>query len=263
MTNIPTTTLRPGFLVSLKTSLTGNVTYSKRTIEADHQTDDGARLASWETERTIANAAEFESGGKARGFARTAITRVCSTTTFGFLCPEARGDELGAGIAEARRIAEEFNATATVSNLYVGVIVGRVAQDDAEAVRAINQEVRSLLDDMGRGIKNLDVAAVRDAANKARSLGQMLTPQAAERVQKAIDAARDVARRMVKAGEQAAQAVDAATLSAIASARTAFLDLDDAKEIGEVKAEPRGLDLEPEAPGTPAQPAAPIARLEF
>ena len=129
-----TTTLRPGFLVSLKTSLTGNVSYSTATIESDHETAAGELKARWETERTVSDPAEHEAGIKARSAARTAITRLCSTSTFGLLCPETRGDELAAAIAEARAVADKFNATAGITRLNVGVIVGRVAADDAEKI---------------------------------------------------------------------------------------------------------------------------------
>ncbi len=127
-------------------------------------------------------------------------------------------------------------------------------------MRAINAEVRGLLDEMTIGLRRLDVDAVRDAAQRARSMGQMLTPNAAERVQVAIDAARSTARRMVRAGEQAAREIDAATLASIASARTAFLDLDEAPAIGTVTATTaRALDLDPAetAPAGTVSTAAP------
>lgn len=242
---LATTTIRPGFLVSLKTTVSGNVLYSKRDLEVDRPTETGERVAKWETERTILAPAEHEAAGKARGLARTAVTRLCAISTFGLLCPQDRQAELAAAITEARRIADEFNQTAMVSRLHVGVIVGRVAQDDAEAVRAINSEVRQLLDDMTAGIQKLDVEAVRDAASKAKSLGQMLAPGAADAVQKAISVARDVAKRMVKAGDQAAQAVDQATLNTIANARTAFLDLDEpVAVVTTASVEGRALDLD-------------------
>src|SRR5690348_7110755 len=46
------TTLRPGLLVSLKTSIVGNTEYRRVQLEADHVTEEGTRRARWETERT-------------------------------------------------------------------------------------------------------------------------------------------------------------------------------------------------------------------
>lgn len=248
MTNLRTTTLRPGFLVSLRTALSGNIVYARRDLEAEHEEGDGTLVSKWETERKVIDAQEHETGVKARSLARTSITRICSASGFGLLCPESRAQELADAVAEARRIADEFNATAQVSRLFVGVIVGVIAQDDVEAVRAINSEVRSLLDEMAQGIRKLDVEAVRDAANRARSLGQMLQPEAAARVQVAIDAARRIARRIVKAGEQAATEIDSATLRTIATARTAFLDIDAPEPVVPFneRAETRALDLMPD-----------------
>ncbi len=42
-----TSTLRPGLLVSLKTSVTGNVVYRRKDIEPDHRTKDGVQRARW------------------------------------------------------------------------------------------------------------------------------------------------------------------------------------------------------------------------
>ena len=226
MTTNIISTLRPGLLVSLKTSIRGNVSYQTRDLEHEHAVAGGQTRARWETERTVANKAELTRAVKARTAARTAITSVCSRSSFGLLCPEAWGKALQDGITRARQVAAEFNARARVTELAVYVIVGRVAQDDVEAVRAINSEVRDLMRDMTVGIKELDVKRVRDAANRARSVGSMLTPEAAERVKAAIDAARGAARQITKAGEEAAKEVDREAIKKINQARTAFLDLD-------------------------------------
>ena len=154
------------------------------------------------------------------------------------------------GIAKARQVAVDFNARAKVTELAVYVIVGRVAQDDVEAVRAINSEVRDLMRDMTVGIKELDVKRVRDAANRARSVGSMLTPEAAERVKAAIDAARGAARQITKAGEEAAKEVDREAIKKINQARTAFLDLDASAVLPTRAPAARGraVDLAPEEP---------------
>lgn len=221
------TTLRPGLLVSLHTSLTGNVDYTSEVIESDHLTADGARLAKWETTRTVADPAEHEAGIKARSKARACITGVCAKSSFGLLCPSAAEDNLKRAIRDARDIVAKFNSNATLTQMQFNVMVGRVAADDVEAVRSINAEVRGLLAAMEAGVSKLDVEAIRDAANKARGLGQMLAPEAAVRIKIAIEAARSTAKKIAKAGETAAGEVDRVTLNTLAEARTAFLDLDD------------------------------------
>jgi hypothetical protein len=279
-----TSTLRPGLLVSLKTTISGNVRYSTREIEAERLTDDGAARARWETERVIADPEEHKAATEARSKARHVVARVCAASAFGMLCPETRTAELEEGYAEARAIADAFNATAKYSRIGVFMIAGRVAADDEKAMRAINSEVSDLIAAMEQGVRNLDAGAIRDAANKAKNIGIMLSPAAQQRVAEAIDAARSAARRMVKAGETAAQDVDTYTLRKLATARTEFLDLSDAQEVAAPAAQGRAVDLEPDAPAwerdvakfgaaldmddeTPptmtAAPAAPMLALEF
>jgi len=251
-------TLRPGLLVSLKTSVSGNVQYTRRDIESDHLTETGAKQAKWETERTIIDPIEYERATKARSAVSSAVRRVCTASAFGLLCPEDMADQLDAAVKEARQIADAFNQTAAITRVGVYLIVGRVAADDLEAVRAINSEVRDLLQEMETGLQRLDVKAVRDAAGRVRNLGKMLSPDAAARIQIAIDAARGAATRIVAAGTQAAVEIDRATMNRITEARTAFLDLDNAGEIGAPQEQGRALDLTGDAPAI--SPASPVAR---
>lgn len=262
MTNIQTSTLRPGLLVSLKTSIVGNVRYAKQTIEAEYLTDDGAQEARWETQRTIADPVEHEAAKKARARARSLITGVCANSAFGLICPEIDAPNLDAAVAEARKIADEFNATAKLSRVYVYVITGRIAPDDVEAVKAINSEIRDLLSDMESGISRMDVKAIREAASRAKSMGAMLSPTAAARVQIAIETARSTAKKIVAAGEGAAQEVDAVAMRKLAETRTAFLDLDPAKEIATPATEGRAVDLMPSAPIKSAAASAPAFEME-
>lgn len=240
-------TLRPGFLVSMKTTLRGNVSYNKRDIDSGI-TAEGVAVAKWETERTISDAAEHERGVKARNKACSVVRSVCAVSAFGLLCPEPDRDMLAKAIADARKIADEFNASASLSRISFAVLIGRVAADDVEAVKAINAEIRELLSEMEAGVRNLEPAKIRDAATKAREIGQMLTPDAAARINVAIEAARKTARDIVAAGTAAAQEIDSRTLRTLAESRTAFLDFDaTATDVAIPEAESRALDFEPAA----------------
>jgi hypothetical protein len=250
-------TLRPGLLISLKTSIRGNISYEHHDIEREHLTEDGRQLAKWETERSISDPAEYEVAVKIRSKVRSVISGVCANSAFGLLCPESSTDDLDNAISAARRLAEEFNATAKLTRVRVYVIAGRVASDDLEAVRAINSEVRDLLAVMADGVRNLDVTAVRSAADRARDIGRMLSPDAQARIQGAIDAARGAARKIVKVGEAAAQEIDQRTIRRITEARTAFLDLEPAADIAAPAVEARALDLEP-APEIKSAPTSPV-----
>ena len=235
-----TNTLRPGLLVSLKTRLHGGVTYYKQVIESEKRDENGVERAKWQTEREIADRVEHDRGRKAQAEARAYITAICTNTAFGLLCPEVEKENLDRAVEAARVIADRFNETAQLSRLSVYVIVGRVSADDVEAVKAINAEVRGLMEAMEQGVANTDVKAIREAANEAKRLGEMLSPEAAGRVTVAIEAARSAARRIVKSGEDAAQEVDRATIARITECRTSFLDLDDVREVAAPVAEARG-----------------------
>jgi ElaB/YqjD/DUF883 family membrane-anchored ribosome-binding protein len=241
---IKTSTLRPGLLVSLKSSVSGNMTYRRRDLESKRNKD-GSVQTKWETERVVTDQAEHDAAFIARSTARSTIARICANSAFGLLCPESDADALETAIADARKIADEFNATAKLSRVSLYVITGRIAPDDVEAVRAINSEIRDLLADMETGLKNLDVKAVREAASKAKNIGAMLTPDAQSRIQLAIDAARGAARQMVKAGDQVAFEIDKRTIRTITEQRTAFLDLDPVKEIATPKSDARAVDFDP------------------
>lgn len=241
------TTLRPGLLVSLKTALIGIVDYDKQVIEGEYTTASGEKKSKWQTEKTILDPAEHEAAVKVRGKASSLIRSVCARSAFGLLCPMDRAKELEQAIAAAREEIGKFNAAASLARIYVYVITGRIEPNDAEAVKAINSEVRDLLSDMENGVKNVDATAIREAASRAKNLGSMLSPDAAARIQIAIDAVRSTARKIVQAGEQAAITADDVSIRRITEARTAFLDLDDAKEIGETAADSRAVDFEPDS----------------
>ena len=241
-----TSTLRPGLLVSLKTSVTGNIKYNTTEIEADHITADGSKKARWEGERIVAIPDEHERSVKARSRARSCITGVCAVSAFGLLCPEDQANNLTRAIADAQRIVDGFNETAKLTRIGLFVIAGRIANDDAEAARAISNEVRELIEEMGSAIGDMDVEAIRKAANKAKSVGKMLSPEAQARVQSAIDAARATATKIVAAGEKAALTIDTDALQVLAEARTSFLDLGEAITVAVPEETGRGIDFEPD-----------------
>jgi len=238
-----TSTLRPGLLVSLKSSIRGNVNYIRRDIEREQKAKDGSAHAKWETERTIADVKEHELATFTRTAARAVIAKVCARSAFGLLCPDTNEKLLEEAIEESRQICAEFNANAKLTRISVYVMTGRIAADDVEAVRAINSEVRELLSDMTKGLKNLDAKAVREAANKAKEVGQMLTPDAAKRIGLAIDAARSSARQIVKAGDQMSMEIDQAAIRTIKRQANAFLDLNEAKDMIKPKRNAEAVDL--------------------
>lgn len=240
--SIEFSTLKPCLLISLKSSLTGNVRYARQDTQFDTITEDGKKVAKWETERVIEDPAEHEAAVKVRGKARSLITSVCVKSSFGLVCPRDKAAVFDVALAEARALVAEFNRTARLTTVGIYVLAGQIASDDAEAVRAINSEVSDLLTEMQAGIKEMNVETIREAANKIRGLGAMLSPAAANVVQDAISVARAEARRLTQEGEKAAEPT-ALTVAKIANARTMFLDLEPAEDVAAPDVAGRVVDL--------------------
>jgi hypothetical protein len=117
------------------------------------------------------------------------------------------------------------------------------------------------------GIAAADPERIREAANKARAIGGMLSEDTGKQVSEAIAQARKVARELVKrvqgAGEQAAVVVAQCNVQAIERARFAFLDLEGQAPAQAMPMPARGLDLAPPpAFAPPRRAAAPQAELE-
>jgi hypothetical protein len=232
-------TLKPGMLVSVKTTIRGGVKYTRTDIEPEHAVGEG-RSAEWNTKRDVADAEEFERAIKIRSAARALITAICSPSSFGLLCPQDREQELSDAVIAAVDMVREFNSESRASKVEIFSIAGRIAQDDIQAARAIASEIRDLMRDMESGIKRADPEAIRKAANAAKQLKGMLSADVADKVSGAIEQARKAAREIVKrignAGEVAADVVAEINVSLIKSAQFAFLDLDEDNEVEPMQA---------------------------
>lgn len=218
-----TQVMRPGILVALRTAVQGGVQYTRHDLE-----DDGT-IARWETTREMADPEEHKRAQEVRGLAQTAVRRLCIVTTFGLLCPLAREEELDLAVAAARLVVDGWNATAEHTYVTVNVVKGRIADNDEEALRALLAEATDLVERMDRGLATADVAAIRDAASRARALVGIMDGETADRVSETLEAARKAAREIVKRvgveGKTAEQAVAAINRDAFDKARFAFLDI--------------------------------------
>jgi hypothetical protein len=243
---LTTSTLRPGFLVSLKTSITGNIQYV-RTLNSTIKTENGSAVDEWTTKRTIIDPIEREASQKARSKASSLIRSVCIPSIFGLLCPEDTVEKLEKAIADARKVVDGFNADSKLSRVGIYVLCGRVMPDDAEAVRAISSEIKDLMAEMQGGVENANVEAIREAASKLKGVGGMLTTEMQTKVQMAVDAGRATAKAYVQQRENGdgdgVIAVDKTSARRIGELRAAFLDLDDAEVAAPKAAAAPQLDL--------------------
>ncbi len=246
-----TQTLKPGLLVSLKTSIRGGVDYQRTELEGQHVNEDGEQIARWETRKAVRDPAEHDRAIEVRSAARKLVSEVCCWSSFGLLCPFDKEDELAEAITKARDVARDFNMSTSAMQVDVYILSGRIATTDEEAADALRAELFDLMDAMNEGIKNAEPSAIRDAANKARMLSAMLTEDAEQKVSDAIEqarkAAREIVKRVQKSGERAADVIDSIKVHHITNARFTFLDLTETETGGEAeKPAARGLDLDPE-----------------
>lgn len=242
---IKSTTLRPGFLVSLKTSVRGGIKYNRRVLDSAAVNAEGVELSRWETEKAVTDPKEHEAARKVQSAISSMIRSPCVASAFGLICPENNLEQFQAAMSEGHRLVGDFNKTAQVTRVDLYVITGRIAPNDAEAVRAINSEVAELMATMQKGMKDLDVKIIRDSASRLRQVGGMLSPNMEGVVKVAIETARANARDISKAAEGMAATVDNSAIRKTAEQRIAFLDMDEAGEVAPAAAAPgRKLDLD-------------------
>ena len=123
--SIPVSTLRPGLLVSINTSIKGNVKYNKINGETVIR-DDGSEYTDWETERTVRDPKEQKLATEVRSKARNFVVSVCIPTEHGLLCPTDKRDQLDEAFDKARALCEEFNAKAQVTRLKFNALTGLI-----------------------------------------------------------------------------------------------------------------------------------------
>ena len=221
-------TIRPGILVSLKTTLQGGVQYQRNDLDKNR---DGASVTTkWETTRTIEDVAEYDRATDVRSKAAYLIRKVCIKSIFGLICPNDSEPALKDAVARAMGMARDHNTNAARTRINLYVIQGRIAADDAEAARALASEIRDLMDRMKAGIVGGNPEEIRKAASEAKALGGMLDGEYTLKLNAAVTQARQAARQIVKrieeAGETAAATFGDLSTGAIDGARFAFLDLD-------------------------------------
>lgn len=227
MTNA--STIRPGYLVSVKTSIKGGVQYQREDLETGLPVEDGQEVTEWKTTKIVENVEEAERAAKVRSKARQMIEKVCIKTAFGPVCPLDQVGALDALVANARKLVEDANATFSHTRVGIYVLKGEVKSNDAEALRSITQEASELVAQMDSGIKEFNAEKIRDAATRARELSAMLGDETKAKIDGAIEQARKAARMIVKRieteGEDRAIVLADIQRGQIESARIAFLDM--------------------------------------
>jgi hypothetical protein len=202
-----TETFTAGLSLALTVRISGGVEY-KREEKRTRTVATGAKVEKWETEKTTANPAEWEAAVALRGDVRHTITRLCARTPLGdlLLIPPTRETDVRAALDAARARINAHNASASAHHLVMGCVLLRFVPEDEWTARSIRGEIFAVLTRMDSGIGNADAEAIREAADAAKRIGPMLTPEAAVALEQAVEQARRAAReitRRLKAGEEA------------------------------------------------------------
>lgn len=241
------TMIRPGLLVALSTNVRGGVSYERVDLEED------ANTKRWETTRRMTDPEEHDRAVKVRGQAAAMIRGACIQTGFGLLCPLGQEQALDVAAREARELVAEHNRASKWTQVSVRMLKGQVASSDVEAATAIAGEMAELVRRMEAGIRDLDPKAIRDAAGRARQASAMLAQEQQDAVGRAVAAARSAARQIVrrveKAGEDSAGVLKELEGGVIQTLRMTYLDME---------GDGAGEDA---APPVAAMPAVEVQRL--
>lgn len=197
MSSIAVNTIKPGILVSLKSTVTGGVNYERNDLRAETAAT-GAEVRHWKTTCYTADPDEHARATKVRNRAIYCVRSLCADTALGLVCPLEREVELRAAIEDMRRIVDEYEATARYTHVRVTVYRGTVDATDAENVNAVAEEVARIVSYMAEALARRDVKAIRDAATDAASLAMIVSDDAAQKLVRAIEAARDAANQIAK-----------------------------------------------------------------
>lgn len=212
----PVLALQPGILVGLKSEVRGGVRYYTEELQGAEKAatiddvgavlpSEGASVTARKSAVVVEDKAEHERATATRNAARSKISKICTLTPFGLLCPRAREADLDAAIVEAESDVAAFNRGVREANggvqrtrVDVFAIKGYIADNDEKAARGIASEIAELLDNMKAGVEARDPEAIRAACRKAQALQSMIDEQAGERVSVALAAARSSAREIAK-----------------------------------------------------------------
>lgn len=235
--------VRPGLLVSMRTSIKGGVSYRREDL-VDEIEGEGTRTE-WKTEKKVENADEYTRARRLRARVVTLIGGACVKTAFTYICPLENEALLDERIAEAQAACDAFNEEAVHSQVTFDLMRGRYMEDTKETVQAVRREIHELLEELNSALKAGEVQSIRDVAARATQMGRLLEEgtEARSALERAVKESRRVAGQLVKRIKEGADAVAevlaGANVSLIATARHTF----DEDETGEI------VD---DAPGMPA-----------
>ena len=133
--------LKAGYLVSLKTSVTGGIEYLRFNREANASADTpGAVEETFTTKKLTMNPEEHKAAIQVRSKAVYAIRKVAADTPFGYMVPLEQRAALEAALVEAKSYVAAFNAEAKHTYVSFRMVKGLIDDGDHDTALAIAQE---------------------------------------------------------------------------------------------------------------------------
>lgn len=221
--------LRPGFLVCFSTRVENGVEHLKSQVR-EEVLPDGAVRKEWQAATIIHDPEEFKAVSVLRSRVRNIMKGVTTNTGFALMCPREDEQRLSAAITEMDALALGWNETSKVYKLRVSTVLAEIAENKADAIKAIKSEVVDLLARMEAATRAGSVRDIRAAANEAAQKVALLDLESEDgddEIAQALAVARGVARKIVKrvekGGEDLAAVLEQQNLEPIAAARLRFI----------------------------------------
>ena len=231
-------TLKPGYLISVKTELRGGIQYLREDIRKE-ELPNGAEEQEWKTIKKIEDSEEFKKATLLRAKVASMISSKCKLTPFGLICSEEDLPIVEKAAELGELMIEEFNATAKHTIIRLNFLPALITSDEETAARNIAKQMRALAADMKNAVRQGDVEAIREAAKKAAMMRDLLGEEERTRVSLAVKEARDAARlitkEVIKNKEKIEKVLPKIKLGAISKMRFAFMDTEAPKDDGKPK----------------------------
>lgn len=219
-------------LVGGRISRSGPVFYEKD--DESTKREQGIRITEQRrrtTTRTIKDVEGYEAATKLIGSLNTGLGRICVTSLFGRLCPLSKEDELRAFIKEARIDAKKHNESPAgqLHKVRVRLVPGFIAGDAERVAKGLVTEMQDLFSEMQTALDTADVKAIRDVCDRMREAAPVFKGQEQDKINKAITAARKMARKLVSEVEKKGRLVEEVKMEisteSVSRARMDFLAL--------------------------------------
>lgn len=195
--------IRPGVLVTLRSSVQGGVYYDREEMAVDQDAggaESGGSTRVWKTTQRVPDPEEYARAKRVRGRAVSAIWNRSVKTVYGLICTDDDKPALDEAIKKAMDEVQAFNAGAKHTKVTLNVLRPRLVL--GETSEAIAAETSEAVDALDASVESGDVQAIRKAANEAAEISRLLDGGLRERIVQKVKAAREAATAAAAAARE-------------------------------------------------------------